>query len=877
MSTRILIADSERETAARCGKILGPLGYEIRTVSGPIDAVIAAIEADRPDLVLMDITIPVNGIGIEAARSIGRRFDLPLIYLAGDAGAETVSRARETGPYGYILKPVKDHDLISNIDSALHRHQLERELRESELKFRTLTEHNNAPVYVIQGERFVYVNNAFTRLLEYSADECYNMAFWEVMHPDYRELTRERGLARQRGVRVPDRYEVKLLTRSERTLWAELSVALIEYQGRPASLGTAIDITGRKMAEEALRHSEEQYRLLVENANEAIAVFQDLTIRFANRKMSEATGYPIDELIGRSFLDLIHPEDRELVVQNHLKRIQGQDLPGVYSFRVVTKGGEVKWAEINTAFIDWEGKTAVLSFLTDVTERKMMEEEIRRHNQRLEYLLTVAKIGIDIIDEDYNILYIDPAWSKIYGKPDGRKCHEYFMDRAAPCDNCGVPEAIAGRRTVIKEEVLVKENNRIVEVHTIPFEEGGRTLAAEFNIDVTERKRLEQQLVHAQKMESVGRLAGGIAHDFNNILQAIIGLSHIALSESAANRTSTEELEQILAASRRATALVKQLLAFSSRQTMRCESLDLNAIIDEMSGLLRRIIGEHIELRTESAADLWSVYADPGQVEQIIMNLCVNSRDAMPDGGSILISTTNVRISPDTSALTVPRAKGDYVMLLISDTGTGMEKEVSEHVFEPFFTTKETGKGTGLGLATVYGIVKQHEGWIELESSAETGTVFRIYLPASREPSPHHSGKSETAERPARGAGTILLAEDDELVRTMAVKVLRKAGYRVLTAVDGIEAVELFRREGNGIDLFILDIVMPRMSGLDACDRIRAENPVARVILSSGYSEEGLDRERVKGMLLFFIQKPYDPSEFLDLVRRAIDAGTDEA
>ncbi len=235
-------------------KILGPLGYEIRTVSGPIDAVIAAIEADRPDLVLMDITIPVNGIGIEAARSIGRRFDLPLIYLAGDAGAETVSRARETGPYGYILKPVKDHDLISNIDSALHRHQLERELRESELKFRTLTEHNNAPVYVIQGERFVYVNNAFTRLLEYSADECYNMAFWEVMHPDYRELTRERGLARQRGARVPDRYEVKLLTRSERTLWAELSVALIEYQGRPASLGTAIDITGRKMAEEALRH-----------------------------------------------------------------------------------------------------------------------------------------------------------------------------------------------------------------------------------------------------------------------------------------------------------------------------------------------------------------------------------------------------------------------------------------------------------------------------------------------------------------------------------------------------------------------------------------------------------------------------------------------
>ncbi|MCU0845822.1 MAG: PAS domain S-box protein [Spirochaetes bacterium] len=565
MTARILIADSDRETANRCGEILSPLGYEIQTVSGPIEAVIGVIEANRPDLVLMDITIPVNGIGMEVARSIGMRFDLPLIYLTGDAGADTIRRARESGPYGYILKPVKDHDLVSNVDSALHRHQLERELRESELKFRTLTEHNNAPVYVIQGEHFVYVNKAFTRLLEYPADECCRMAFWNVIHPDYRQMAMNRGLARQRGEKVPDRYEVKLLTKSEQTLWAELSVALIEYQGRPASLGTAIDITGRKMAEEALRHSEEQYRLLVENANEAIAVFQDLTIRFANRKMSEASEYPIDELIGRSFLDLIHLDDRELVVQNHLQRIQGQDLPEVYSFRFVTKSGEVKWAEINTAFIDWEGKTAVLSFLTDVTERKMMEEEIRRHNQRLEYLLTVAKIGIDIIDEEYNILYIDPAWSKIYGKPDGRKCYEYFMDRDAPCDNCGVPQAIAERRIVIKEEILVKEDNRIVEVHTIPFEEGGRTLAAEFNIDITERKRLEQQLVHAQKMESVGRLAGGIAHDFNNILQAIIGLSHIALSEAAANRPSSEEIEQILTASRRATALVKQLLAFSSR------------------------------------------------------------------------------------------------------------------------------------------------------------------------------------------------------------------------------------------------------------------------------------------------------------------------
>ncbi len=877
MNTRILIAGNNHETAARCAEILGPLGYEIRSVSGTIEAVIGAIETDRPDLVLMDISIPADGIGMEAVRSIGRRYDLPLIYLAGDAGADTITRARDTGPYGYILKPVKDHDLVSNIDSALHRHQLERELRESELKFRTLTEHNNAPVYVIQGERFVYVNGAFTRLLEYSADECYRMAFWDVMHPEYKELTKERGIARQRGDKVPDRYEVRLLTKTGRSLWAELSVALIEYQGKPASLGTAIDITGSKMAEEALRRSEEQYRLLVENANEAIAVFQDMMIRFANRKMSEASEYPIDELIGRSFLDLIHHDDRDLVVQNHLRRLQGREIPELYSFRIVTKSGEVKWAEINTAFIDWEGRPAVLSFLTDITVRKMMEEEIRSHNQRLEYLLAVAKIGIDIIDEDYNILYVDPGWTKIYGDYHGRRCHEYFMGRAEPCENCGIPEAIAGGHIVIREEVLVKENDRIVEVHTIPFEEGGRTLAAEFNIDITERKRLEQQLVHAQKMESVGRLAGGIAHDFNNILQAIIGLSHIALSEASASRPPTEELEQILTASKRATALVKQLLAFSSRQTMRCEHLDLNAIIDEMSEMLRRIIGEHIELRTEPAGGLWSVYADPGQIEQIIMNLCVNSRDAMPNGGSIVIRTAFTHLTPDQSHRTPRQAGGDYVMLSISDTGTGMEEEVSEHVFEPFFTTKEVGKGTGLGLATVYGIVNQHEGWIEFESSVKTGTTFRIYLPASGEHPPRQAEKPPGARRPSSGAGTILLAEDDEMVRTMAVKILMNAGYRVLTAADGIEALEIFRREADGIDLFILDIVMPGMSGMDVCRHIQDENPMARVILSSGYSEEGLDKERITGRLLSFIQKPYDAPEFLELVRRAIGASTDGA
>lgn len=869
MNARVLIADGDHDTLRRCEKILGPLGYETRSVSGPIDAVIAAIEADRPDLVLMDIRIPGNETGLETAGLIGRRYGVPLIYLADNAGAETIGKTRETGPYGYILKPVKKHDLVSNIDSALHRHQLERELRESELKFRTLTEHNNAPVYVIQGERFVYVNRAFTRLLEYSAEDCYSMAFWDVMHPDYRRLARERGLARQRGEKVPDRYEVKLLTRTGTTLWAELSVALIEYQGKPASLGTAIDITGRKMAEEAVRHSEEQYRLLVENANEAIAVFQDMKVRFANRKMAEATEYPIEDLLGRSFLDLVHPEDRDLVVQNHLRRIQGQDLPEVYSFRFVTRNGQVKWAEINTAFIDWEGKSAILSFLTDITERKLMEEEIRRHNQRLEYLLTVAKIGIDIIDENYSILYIDPSWARFYGDYNGRKCFEYFMGRSSPCDNCGVPEAIGSGRTVVKEEVLVKENNRIVEVHTIPFEEGGRTLAAEFNIDITERKRLEQQLVNAQKMESVGRLAGGIAHDFNNILQAIIGLSHIALSELSEGRLSSVELEQILAASKRATVLVKQLLAFSSRQTMRCEHLDLNAIIEDMSGMLRRIIGEHIELRTETAAGLWSVYADPSQMEQIIMNLCVNSRDAMPDGGSIVISTANVSAA-DTSG-----KRKKHVMLSISDTGTGMDKEVSDHAFEPFFTTKEIGKGTGLGLATVYGIVKQHEGWIELDSSAETGTVFRIYIPASEAHTAHHDGKAKTEEKPSRGAGTVLLAEDDEMVRTMVVKILRKAGYRVLTAVDGVEALDLHRREGNGIDLYILDIVMPRMSGIDACEHIRTDNPQARIVLSSGYSEEGVEQKRIRGHGIRFIQKPYDPAEFLELVRRTIDGAAE--
>ncbi|MBN1344993.1 MAG: PAS domain S-box protein [Phycisphaerae bacterium] len=408
---------------------------------------------------------------------------------------------------------------------------------------------------------------------------------------------------------------------------------------------------------------------------------------------------------------------------------------------------------------------------------------------------------------------------------------------------------------------------------------GGRVIAAQIlSHDITERKRaeeertkLEEQLRHSQKMEAVGQLAGGVAHDFNNLLQGIQGYTEMALLEVPQANPAHADLKEVLKASDRAAVLVRQLLAFSRRETLRPRYLDLNDVVAGLMKMLRRVIGEHIELSVVPGSDIGTVYADLGQIEQVLMNLCVNARDAMPDGGRIVIETGRAHFDRHYVEEHPWALEGDYVSLAVSDTGVGIPAEIRDRVFEPFFTTKEVGKGTGLGLATVYAIVKRHEGDISVYSEPGKGSTFRIYLPTQEEPDSREQSRTPGQRETPGGSETILVAEDDELVRDLTIRVLGGAGYTVIAARDGQEALDLFSQYRARINLALLDVVMPKKSGRVVYDTISETHPNLPVIFSSGYSYNVLETGSLPEEGYDLIQKPYNPKDLLHRVREALE------
>jgi two-component system, cell cycle sensor histidine kinase and response regulator CckA len=385
-----------------------------------------------------------------------------------------------------------------------------------------------------------------------------------------------------------------------------------------------------------------------------------------------------------------------------------------------------------------------------------------------------------------------------------------------------------------------------------------------------ERRRLEQQLLQSQKLEAVGRLAGGIAHDFNNVLTAILGSSELLLLDTPPGAPKREELEIIRDAATRARDLIRQLLAFSARQVLTPTVLDLNDLVNNVTKLLRRLIGEDVELGTALAPDLAAVRADPGQIEQVLVNLAVNARDAMPKGGRLTIETANTEVANAASQHEVP--PGRYVRLQVTDTGVGMDAETRGRLFEPFFTTKPRGKGTGLGLPMVYGIVRQSGGHVTVASAPGAGTTFEIYLPRVDEPvEPTRTAGPVAA--PARGHETVLLAEDEQLVRLLALKVLEQAGYRVLVAAGGAEALRIAERHDGPIHLLLTDMVMPEMSGRELMHQLTELRPGVRVLYMSGYSDEAIAGHGVLDPDTAFMQKPFTPAALTGKVREVLDSG----
>jgi PAS domain S-box-containing protein len=388
--------------------------------------------------------------------------------------------------------------------------------------------------------------------------------------------------------------------------------------------------------------------------------------------------------------------------------------------------------------------------------------------------------------------------------------------------------------------------------------------------DVTERRRLEEQLRQAQKMEAVGQLAGGIAHDFNNLLTAIVGYATLLNRALPADTDAREDVQEIIGAARRAGNLTHQLLAFSRKQVLRPTVLDVNVVVRDMERILQRVIGEHITLLTSLEPDLAWVKADASQLEQVIMNLAVNARDAMPAGGRITIETANVPLDAELAQAHPEAVAGMHVLVAVGDTGQGMTADVLAHLFEPFFTTKEVGKGTGLGLATVYGIVRQSGGFIAVDSQPDCGSRFRLYFPCAETAAP--AATDALPEPATAGTGTVLLVEDEPGVRHLARDVLSRYGYRVIEAADGGEALRLAEGHAGTIDLLLTDVVMPGMSGAELAQRFRELRPGVRVLYASGYADEAVVSHGARHDGVPFLQKPFEPDDLVRRVREVLDS-----
>lgn|GEM_PF-1867386 len=648
-------------------------------------------------------------------------------------------------------------EIVAVYDDVTEQVENRRTMAESETFLRQVID--SMPAYVFVKDyfgNFVLVNATTARLYGRTPEEMEGTNERDYrLTEDYDDRI-EQFLAEDR--QVIETQETMYLPEIEVTLmdgdsmWIQTVKVPISHRSNPLCvLVVSADITEIKRAENALRESEEKYRLVVENANEAIVVAQDDKAVFHNKRLEAIIGYDDEKIRNTDFIEFVHPDDRVMILDKYNRKIAGEELHSQYDFRAVDNKGEIKWMNINSARIIWEGNPGILSLLTDITERK----------------------------------------------------------------------------------------------------------------------KLEAQFLQAQKMDAIGRLAGGIAHDFNNILTVIEGNVNLVLLSLNQQDPLYQDLDQIERAVKKAAKLTTQLLAFSRKQTLQPKVVNLSKIVLEIKKMLLRVIGEDIELITSSDAYLWNARIDPGQLEQALLNIAINARDAMPGGGKLTIHSQNELITQNSPNKQFIKA-GEYVNLKISDTGSGMSEEVRQRAFEPFFTTKKPGEGTGLGLSMVFGFVKQSGGYISLDSRLDEGTALSIYFPRTSLPEEALEKAAQDTVIP-RGNESVLVVEDNDEVRYLAVRILKKFGYKFTEARSALEALNLYQ-SGLSFDLIITDVIMPHMKGTDLLKQVRElYNSQIKVLFISGYSIENLLKEEGFDQNTPLLVKPFDPLVLIRKVRQILD------
>jgi len=644
------------------------------------------------------------------------------------------------------------------------------------------------------------------------------------------------------------------------------------------------EIEERKRGETRLLESEERFRLAFEKGPLGIMMV-GLDHRFirVNDAFCKMTGYSERALRGIRVSDITHPEDVERDASLSHKILAGEIAECKWEKRYLRKDGRVFWAELAVNLIrDLAGQPLyALGIAADISERKEAEGALRQAEAKYRAIFEDALVGIYQSTPQGRFLTVNPTLASICG-------YESPNQQIAETTDLAQDWYVhSDRREEFKR--LITANGAVSNFEFEAYRKDGtkiwllqnaravRDTQGEVQFyegtvhDITERKLLEEQLRQAQKMEAVGRLAGGVAHDFNNALSVINGYSELLQLALPTEVTLRKQAEEIQKAGQRAATLTRQLLTFSRKQTIQPVALDLNCVVTDIEKMLRRLIGEDIDLSIGRDNNLKRVKADRGQMEQVLMNLAVNARDAMPQGGKLSIETANAELD-EIYVRQHPYAKaGQYVMLSVSDSGCGMDKETQSHIFEPFFTTKELGKGTGLGLSTVYGIVKQSEGCISVYSELAKGTTFKIFLPQATNGSAKQTELTRTPMAFLSGKETILLVEDDDSLRELTRNCLQSRGYTVIEARDGKTALDLSRQHGGAFDLLLTDVIMPGISGAELAQNLAKLRPETKVLFMSGYPDDLISHHGILNSGTMLLEKPFDLNSLLMKIRIVLD------
>ena len=892
-----------------------------------VEAVRAAMEAGAPfSLAFIDMAMDSGKDGVWTAgeiRMLDPNIEIVMVTAHGDvAPVEIVSRVPPAGKLIYLKKPFTPEEIVQlaltlgakwqheiqllKIHAELEGHVMERitdltktnehlprvlearrrteeELRRSDERYTSIIENIEEGYFEVDlAGNFTFVNDALCRIAGYPREELIGMNNRDYASP---ETAQDMYKIFNRTYRTGEparilEYEIFRKDGSPKTL--QLSASLIkDPSGKSIGFrGVVRDITERKRAEEALRESEERYRSLFKNNHTVMLIVDPETadIVDANPAACSFYGWSHKELTSKKITD-INTLTAEQVFQEIERAKSGENQHFFFRHRLAT--GEIVDVEIFSGPIILNGKQLLYSIVHDITERKKAIEALRDSEEKYRTVLEANPDPVVVYDIEGKVVYFNPAFTRVFGwslrDRLGKRMDLFVPEENWPETKMMIDRVLAGESFSGIESNRYNKEGKVIPVSisgAVLRDMDGNPVGSVINLrDISQQKNLESQLQHAQKMEAVGTLAGGIAHDFNNLLQAIQGYTELLLMRTKDGEPGFRELREVIRASKRGAELTQQLLTFSRKVESKRKPLNLNEEVEEVRQLLERTLPKMIEVEFNLDPDLRTINADSAQLKQVLMNLAVNAKDAMPEGGKLVIETQNITLDEEFCKRYAEVTPGNYVLLSMADTGHGMEKETLEHIFDPFYTTKEVGKGTGLGLAIVYGIVKNHDGYVMCYSRPGSGSSFSIYLPVS-EAAKEHDKLEESLESksPAMGGDeTILLVDDEEFIRELGVDVLGQAGYTVLAASNGEKALEVFRREQAHIDLIILDLIMPGMGGSKCLEELLKIEPQARILIASGYSPDASTKGSLEAGAAGFINKPYDNKQLLELVRKILD------